>query len=211
VVHREPPNFGSRENRDSLDTIRSCTIVRDWKINGMESQTPIPHVPVPLLAGAMDGSPPPPCRVLVSTQSGRAKACARRTSRILREEYGVALGKVLLFDEDPWFQSQISTPSNDNDNEVVNEDGGTQQDNDAIIHLILFVSTTGDGEHTVRSSNISIWNIDKSSQSPGAHFRVSSLPIRIPSRRLGTSCTFFRLIEAKSRVWGWVCMCQNHY
>jgi hypothetical protein len=91
----------------------------------------------------MDGSPP--CRVLVSTQSGRAKACARRTSRILREEYGVALGKVLLFDEDPWFQSQISAPANDDKN-----DGTTQLDN-AIIHLILFVSTTGDGEHTVRS------------------------------------------------------------
>jgi hypothetical protein len=166
----------------------------EWKVK--------PHTdPCPTLAGAMDGSPPP-CRVLVSTQSGRAKACARRTSRILREEYGVALGKVSLFDEDPWFQSQISTPaSNDDDNEVVMNDGGTQQDNDAIIHLILFVSTTGDGEHTVRSSRK---HIDNSSQSP-AHFRVAS-PIRIPSRRLGTSCTFFRLIEAKSRA----CVCATY-
>jgi hypothetical protein len=104
----------------------------------------------------MDGPSPPPCRVLVSTQSGRAKACARRTSRILREEHGVALGKVLLFDEDPWFQSQISTPANDDNDK---NDGTTQLDN-AIIHLILFVSTTGDGEHTVRSSRKQIGNID---------------------------------------------------
>jgi hypothetical protein len=81
----------------------------------------------------MDG----PYRVLVSTQSGRAKACARRASRILREEYGKALGEVLFFDVDPWFQSQISVGRDETKSEPTT--------------LILFVSTTGDGEHTVSS------------------------------------------------------------
>lgn len=78
-----------------------------------------------------------PIRALVSTQSGRAKACARRTCRILREECGAAVGKVSLFDEDPWFQSQISAPNTNADDALV----------------ILFVSTTGDGEHTVRPAS----------------------------------------------------------
>jgi hypothetical protein len=108
-----------------------------------------------LPAATMDGRTTRcPCRVLVSTQSGRAKACARRISRILREECGVDLGKVWLFDEDPWFQSQISSDGATNSN-TPNDDG----DDDAklaadtaagaMVHLILFVSTTGDGEHTV--------------------------------------------------------------
>jgi hypothetical protein len=93
----------------------------------------------------MDGRTTPcPCRVLVSTQSGRAKACARRTSRILREEYGVALGKVWLFDEDPWFQSQISIGATSDDAKLAADTAAG-----AMVHLILFVSTTGDGEHTV--------------------------------------------------------------
>jgi len=74
------------------------------------------------------------CRILYSTQSGRAKACARRTARLLREETAlhVSNGAGKAFDEDctgnlvEWIQDIKKSQS----------------------FLVLFVSTTGDGEHT---------------------------------------------------------------
>jgi len=75
------------------------------------------------------------CRILYSTQSGRAKACARRTARIVAEQYGITLqnGQGSAVDQDvmpsvPDFASHLR------------ESGAL---------LLLFVSTTGDGEHTV--------------------------------------------------------------
>ena len=72
------------------------------------------------------------CRILYSTQSGRAKACARRAARIL----GSAASK--SFDDDlrdhgggllPYVQQEWTHSST---------------------LLLFFVSTTGDGAHTVR-------------------------------------------------------------
>jgi hypothetical protein len=154
------------------------------------------------LAATMDGRTTPcPCRVLVSTQSGRAKACARRTSRILREEYGVALGKVWLFDEDPWFQSQISdgatnsnTPNDGDDDAKLAADTAAG----AMVHLILFVSTTGDGEHTVSTidqtsaNEATIYSNPCHCTPPTSYHTLWILLIhnRIRSRPLGISCTY---------------------
>ena len=73
-------------------------------------------------------APPTVLHFCVSTQSGRAKACARRTARILTEQFAVEINSIRHFDEDPFWQM------NPADN----------------VTLVLFVSTTGDGEHTVR-------------------------------------------------------------
>jgi sulfite reductase alpha subunit-like flavoprotein len=75
------------------------------------------------------------CRILWSTQSGRAKACARRTKRILTEQTTLQIEDVgSSFDETPEpFLEWVSSSSS--------------QDNDDSSFLLLFVSTTGDGEH----------------------------------------------------------------
>jgi hypothetical protein len=73
------------------------------------------------------------CRILYSTQSGRAKACARRAARIL----GCVESK--SFDDD-----MLGTDSLP---EYVRR--RLRQESQTTL-LILFVSTTGDGEHTVR-------------------------------------------------------------
>lgn len=71
--------------------------------------------------------------ILYSTQSGRAKACARRSSRLLKAKY----------------------PSIDINGNCSFDDFGAQNflsigtaDTNAKHLLLLFVSTTGDGEHT---------------------------------------------------------------
>ena len=69
--------------------------------------------------------------ILYSTQSGRAKACARRSSRLLRSKYpSIVLRGNCSFDEFG-VQNFLSLGSARNSN-----------------LLLLFVSTTGDGEHT---------------------------------------------------------------
>ncbi len=70
------------------------------------------------------------CRILWSTQSGRAKACARRTRRILSEQTALEIEDVgSSFDEtsEPFTEWASSLESS--------------------CFLLLFVSTTGDGEH----------------------------------------------------------------
>ena len=71
------------------------------------------------------------CRILWSTQSGRAKACARRTARILREETTLEVkGAGSSFDETPEPFIEFASKYDDENT-----------------FLLLFVSTTGDGEH----------------------------------------------------------------
>ena len=68
-----------------------------------------------------------------STQSGRAKACARRTARILGEKTGVALegGIGSSFDETPLpFLELVTSEKQDEKKNLI----------------LMFVSTTGDGE-----------------------------------------------------------------
>eukprot|EP00980_Cylindrotheca_fusiformis_P031606 scaffold26676_cov137-Cylindrotheca_fusiformis.AAC.4 len=70
------------------------------------------------------------CQILWSTQSGRAKACARRSARILREQTNLHINDIgSSFDgaSEP-FLDLVSNLSDDT-------------------FLLLFVSTTGDGEH----------------------------------------------------------------
>jgi sulfite reductase alpha subunit-like flavoprotein len=74
-------------------------------------------------------------RILYSTQSGRAKACARRTARIL----GVN-GVSKSFDDD--------IVGSDTCQEYVRRRLRPVFPTTTML-LILFVSTTGDGEHTV--------------------------------------------------------------
>ena len=70
------------------------------------------------------------CRILWSTQSGRAKACARRVKRVLGEQTTLQIeGVGSSFDDTPTpFLEWISSM-------------------DSSSFLLLFVSTTGDGEH----------------------------------------------------------------
>lgn len=73
------------------------------------------------------------CRIIWSTQSGRAKACARRTARILGEKTMVTLegGIGSPFDETPVpFLELLSSPDRDSNGTLI----------------LMFVSTTGDGE-----------------------------------------------------------------
>jgi flavodoxin len=70
--------------------------------------------------------------IIFSTQSGRAKACARRCARLIREQTRVGVRPGSAFDDDvctnliDWCQKLRTSKS----------------------LLVLFVSTTGDGEHT---------------------------------------------------------------
>ena len=88
------------------------------------------------------------CRILYSTQSGRAKACARRTARILAEKYDAYAvlqnGAGNTVDQD---ESTTTTMCQSNSNPVFEL---ARRLREAQTLLILFVSTTGDGEHTVR-------------------------------------------------------------
>lgn len=70
------------------------------------------------------------CRILWSTQSGRAKACARRTRRILTEQTTLHVEDVgcSLDETSVPFTEWVSSM-------------------DSSCFLLLFVSTTGDGEH----------------------------------------------------------------
>jgi len=73
------------------------------------------------------------CRIVWSTQSGRAKACARRTARILGERTTVELegGIGTPFDETPVpFLELLASPPTDGSGTLI----------------LMFVSTTGDGE-----------------------------------------------------------------
>ena len=72
---------------------------------------------------------PSSCTILYSTQTARARACARRTARILRETTDLQLLGGTTFDEVPSFLELATAKNNDN-------------------HFFLFfVSTTGDGVH----------------------------------------------------------------
>jgi hypothetical protein len=90
-------------------------------------------------------SPPLPlssitsCQIFYSTQSGRAKSCARRTARILREQTTVQLvdGIGSPFDETRIPFLELLTTSNSNSN--------SNSSSNATLFL-MFVSTTGDGE-----------------------------------------------------------------
>ena len=71
------------------------------------------------------------CQILFSTQSGRAKACARRCARLIREETSVAVQSRSAFDD-----------------AVVDVSAFCDAVRESRSFLLLFVSTTGDGEHT---------------------------------------------------------------
>jgi hypothetical protein len=73
------------------------------------------------------------CRILFSTQSGRARACSRRAGRIVREETTIRLENRggSLFDDDVQDLHDL-----------------TRHLKGSKSFLLLFVSTTGDGDHT---------------------------------------------------------------
>lgn len=73
------------------------------------------------------------CRILYSTQSGRSKACARRVARILYERTEVEL------------QNATGSTFDDAIDDLITFAAGLRQSKEV---LLLFVSTTGDGEHT---------------------------------------------------------------
>lgn len=75
------------------------------------------------------------CRILYSTQSGRSKACARRVARILHEHSTVDLRSNDTFDATLGIF----------DGTIVSLADSMKSEHSL---LVLFVSTTGDGEHT---------------------------------------------------------------
>jgi sulfite reductase alpha subunit-like flavoprotein len=79
-----------------------------------------------------------PCKVLWSTQSGRAKACARRVVRILKEQYQVQILTQSTFDN----ASLMLQSSTSNISAI---EGDSISSTPMI--WIMMVSTTGDGEH----------------------------------------------------------------
>ena len=94
------------------------------------------------------------CRILYSTQSGRAKACARRTARLVAEQHGDSVlqnGAGHTVDLDAWM---MENSNNNNNNNPVSNLAERLRESQAL--LILFVSTTGDGEHTVRLSSLHV-------------------------------------------------------
>jgi len=73
------------------------------------------------------------CRILYSTQSGRAKACARRIARRLRDETTVL----------------VENRSGDSfDQHIQDLASFTDTVRQRNVYLVLIVSTAGDGEHT---------------------------------------------------------------
>eukprot|EP00934_Nitzschia_sp_Nitz4_P004649 Nitzschia sp. Nitz4//scaffold232_size35869//13014//15023//NITZ4_007805-RA/size35869-processed-gene-0.58-mRNA-1//1//CDS//3329543324//4639//frame0 len=74
------------------------------------------------------------CQILWSTQSGRAKACARRSKRILTERTNLEIADIgTPFDESPEpFVDWINKTTPEQRSETI---------------FLMFVSTTGDGEH----------------------------------------------------------------
>ena len=79
----------------------------------------------------------PSCTILYSTQTGRARACARRTARILRETTRLRLLGGTSFDEltAPSFLELAASSTHNNNNNNNNH------------FFLFFVSTTGDGVH----------------------------------------------------------------
>ncbi|KAL3784346.1 hypothetical protein HJC23_004109 [Cyclotella cryptica] len=88
--------------------------------------------------------------VLYSTQSGRAKACARRSSRLLRSKYpSLVIRGNCSFDEFGVTRF-LSLGSSDHGTKPVQNESDCKTENPHL--LLLFVSTTGDGEHTTSIS-----------------------------------------------------------
>lgn len=75
----------------------------------------------------MTTSIPSSCTILFSTQSGRARACARRAARLLEERAGVNVLHRASVDEHVKGDLSVLRASS---------------------FLLFFVSTTGEGEHT---------------------------------------------------------------
>eukprot|EP00536_Pseudo-nitzschia_multiseries_P010853 jgi/Psemu1/204414/e_gw1.348.61.1 len=92
------------------------------------------------------------CRILWSTQSGKAKACARRTARILEERTGISLegGIGCPFDESPVPLLEMLTRNQSHGNQSNNNNNSSSSSsrhNKNGTLFLMFVSTTGDGEH----------------------------------------------------------------
>jgi sulfite reductase alpha subunit-like flavoprotein len=88
----------------------------------------------------------PSCTIFYSTQTRRAKACARRTARILRETTCLKILGGTTFDDIPTSFVDVATTAK------------------SYKHFFLFfVSTTGDGEHcdtiqqTWKSLYVMLW------------------------------------------------------
>jgi sulfite reductase alpha subunit-like flavoprotein len=97
--------------------------------------------------------------ILYSTQSGRAKACARRSSRLLRSKYpSVVIHGNCSFDE-YGVEKFLSLGSS------CEQDSCSSGQKHL---LLLFVSTTGDGEHT--TSITRTWSALLSKSLPSATF-----------------------------------------
>lgn len=88
-----------------------------------------------------------PCRIYYATQSGRAKACARRTARLLRELKGREVRSYATLDDALRLLDDalrlIDNDNNNDENGSVSSWAATIQNTEL---LVLFVSTTGDGE-----------------------------------------------------------------
>lgn len=106
------------------------------------------------------------CRIFYATQSGRAKACARRTARMLQEQTSIIQGapttntmstsgaNILSLSGTTFDAALESVKLNEREVGVDDESSRLvrfcthlrEQQNEQF--LLLFVSTTGDGEHT---------------------------------------------------------------
>ena len=101
-------------------------------------------------------------RIVWSTESGRAKACARRTARILRESYQRDIGddnshscvnvqSVSSLEQDELFRRLLLQAIQPQPQLTGNDTETAESSQPRIIltktMFICFISTTGDGEH----------------------------------------------------------------
>lgn len=154
----------------------------------------------------------PSLTVLYSTQSGRAKACARRSSRLLRSKYpSLEIRGNCSFDT---FGATrfLSLGSSSGGHDDSSRPRGESDKKTEKSHLLLvFVSTTGDGEHT--SSIAQTWSaLLSKSLSPTLFANVSFALFALGDRAYGDAfCAAGRKLAARLVQLGATSVCALGY
>ena len=164
-----------------------------------------PHLqqPSPLLLPVL------PCRIFYSTQSGRAKACARRSARIINDctnhdtsmkheppqghPMAVQLqnGHGMTFDDALYDFMKYNTSVSVEEPKSTIEQFVHELKKSGTKVLLCFISTTGDGEHTVRRTAIFADNIIFARMLTALLCLCLSILFRTQFKSFGSNCRFF--------------------